>query len=199
MLGPKLIVRPLIGVTLGAIILVLCIGSGIFPLPNMASTANVAATVAPVARPTPNLLEAPLAQTGQPAIDFALNNLAGELVWLSDLRGKVVIITFWATWCPPCQAEIPELSRAYVDLKDQGVVILAVDVRESLDVVHEFVLGWGMNYPVLLDPRGYLAYAYGVRGIPTSFFIDRQGILREVRVGGMTKEIIRSVLQSIDS
>ena len=198
------IIRPVTAVVLSAIILALCIGSGALSLPYPASAADqptAAATTSgtPVARPTPNLIESAPAQVGQPAIDFALLNLTGQQIWLSDLRGKVVIVTFWATWCPPCRTEIPELNNVYLDLKSEGVEILAIDVRESPDVVNEFVQDMGMNYPVLLDSRGYLAYAYGVRGIPTSFFIDRQGILREMRVGGVTEEMIRSILESIDN
>jgi thiol-disulfide isomerase/thioredoxin len=153
----------------------------------------------PAARSTPNLLESAPAQVSEPAIEFALQNLSGEYTWLSDLRGKVVIITFWATWCGPCRSEIPELNNVYLDLEDKGIEILAVDVRESPDVVNAFVKDTGINYPVLLDSRGYLAYAYGIRGIPTSLFIDRLGVLRDVRVGAVTEEIIRSILKSIDN
>ena len=198
------IVRAATVVVLSAIILALCIGSGAFSLGYLTSAAdqtNTAATTSdsPVARPTPDLLESSPAQVGQPAIDFALLNLAGQQVWLSDLRGKLVILTFWATWCPPCRAEIPELNNVYLDLKSEGVEILAIDVQESPGIVNDFVTSMGMNYPILLDSRGYLVYAYGVRGIPTSFFIDRQGILRDIRVGGVTEEMIRSILKSIDS
>ena len=198
------IVRPVTAVVLSAIILMLCIGSGVFSLPYLASAADQPTKAAntsgtPVARPTPNLIESVSAKVGQPAIDFALLNLTGQQIFLSDFRGKVVIVTFWATWCPPCRTEIPELNNVYLDLKGEGVEVLAIDVRESHDVVNEFVQDMGMNYPVLLDSRGHLAYAYGVRGIPTSFFIDRQGILREMRVGGVTEEMIRSILESIDS
>lgn len=203
MLDYRPIIRLITAMILSAIILALCVGCGSSSLPNLASTAGQPTTVAvssvtPVSRPTPNLRESAVTQIGQPAIDFALLNLTGDQVWLSDLRGKMVIVTFWATWCSPCQAEIPELNNVYLDLKDQGIEILAIDVRESPDVVNEFVQAMGMNYPVLLDSRGYLAYAYGVRGIPTSFFIDRQGVLREMRVGGVTAEMIRSILESIE-
>ena len=193
------IVRPITAVVLSAIILALCIGSGSFSLPYMSSTAAAATSGTPVARPTPNLIESAPAQVGQPAIDFALLNLTGQQVWLSDLRGKLVILTFWATWCPPCRTEIPELNNVYRNLKVEGIEILAIDVRESPDVVNEFIQDMGMNYPVLLDSHGYVTYAYGVRGIPTSFFIDRQGILRDMRMGGVTEEMIRSILESIDN
>jgi len=152
----------------------------------------------PSERPTPDLMKASYAEIGKPAIDFALSDLDGNTIWLSDYLGKVVIISFWATWCPPCQAEIPELVTMYPELLDKDVVILAVNFRESDDTVYAFTQEMQMNFPVLLDPMGYLAYAYGVRGLPTSLFIDRQGVLRYRYLGGLDQATIEDILAKVN-
>lgn len=155
-------------------------------------------TAVPAARPTPDLLQASYAEIGQPAIDFALSDLDGNTVWLSDYRGKVVIISFWATWCPPCQAEIPELVELYPALQADGVVILAVNFQETADTVDAFAQEMNMNFPVLLDTQGYLAYVNGVRALPTSLFVDRQGVLRYSYMGSLTEDSLNSILAEID-
>ncbi|MCE5258225.1 MAG: TlpA family protein disulfide reductase [Chloroflexi bacterium] len=155
-------------------------------------------TAVPAARPTPDLLQASYAEIGQPAIDFALSDLDGNTVWLSDYSGKVVIISFWATWCPPCQAEIPELVELYPALQADGVVILAVNFQETADTVDAFAQEMNMNFPVLLDTQGYLAYVNGVRALPTSLFVDRQGVLRYSYMGSLTEDSLNSILAEID-
>ncbi len=155
-------------------------------------------TAVPAARPTPDLMQASYAEIGQPAIDFALSDLDGNTVWLSDYSGKVVIISFWATWCPPCQAEIPELVELYPALQADGVVILAVNFQETADTVDAFAQEMNMNFPVLLDTQGYLAYVNGVRALPTSLFVDRQGVLRYSYMGSLTEDSLNSILAEID-
>lgn len=122
-------------------------------------------------------------QVGKLAPDFTLPTVDGQEISLYDIRGKVVLLNFWATWCPPCRAQQPHLIAAYNDFIDQGLVILAVNVRESEVLVRSHVIEKGIPFPVLLDTEGEVANLYQVRGFPTTFLIDRQGVIQEVRIG----------------
>jgi peroxiredoxin len=121
-------------------------------------------------------------QVGKPAPDFTLLSLDGQDVRLSDFQGKPVLLTFWASWCPPCRAQKSHLITAYNDFADQGLVILGINVGEEPSLVREYVAQKGIPFPVLLGTEE-VAHLYQVRGIPATFLIDRQGILREVRIG----------------
>ena len=136
-------------------------------------------------------------EIGNLAPDFQLNNLDGQLVSLSDFRGKPVLVNFWATWCPPCRAEMPLIQNTFTDKKwaGEGLVVLAIDIGESPPTVREFVKNYGLTFPVLLDIARDVSLEYYVRGIPTTFFIDREGIIQDMRIGpfsGVT-EIERSL------
>jgi peroxiredoxin len=123
-------------------------------------------------------------QVGKLAPDFTLPNaLTGKDILLSDFRGRPVLLNFWTTWCPACRAEKPHLIAAYNDFADQGLVMLGVNIRESPSLVIEYVIQKGIPFSVLLDTAGEVANLYRVRGIPTTFLIDRQGIIQEVRIG----------------
>jgi cytochrome c biogenesis protein CcmG, thiol:disulfide interchange protein DsbE len=138
----------------------------------------------------------PSPQPGYSAPDFTLNSIDGAPVTLSDLRGKVVVLNFWATWCPPCRAEIPaleDLSRKY----DGKAVVLAVNVQEDPAVVLGFVREYGMTYPVVLDPRAEIARAYQVIAFPTTFFIDARGVIVEVESGSASDAYLQTRLQEL--
>jgi thiol-disulfide isomerase/thioredoxin len=109
--------------------------------------------------------------------DFTLSSLDGRSVSLSDFRGKLVILSFWATWCGPCKQEIPSLEALYSKLQDRGLVVLAVDVdaRETRQVVADFAQANGMSFPVLLDSQSTVAGMYIEGSIPTNYLIDRTG------------------------
>ncbi|MGQ9628898.1 MAG: TlpA family protein disulfide reductase [bacterium] len=109
------------------------------------------------------------------APDFALESISGQEVKLSDFRGKVVFLNFWATWCPPCRAEMPSMERLHRKFDGEDFAILAVDIQESAKTVRKFVNDFGLTFTVLLDTRGRVASQYGVRGIPATFIIDREG------------------------
>ncbi len=111
------------------------------------------------------------------APDFELQNLSGQRVKLSELRGKVVFLNFWATWCGPCEAEMPGLQSVYERLKGQGFEILAVAVDDQENKVREFVKSYGLTFPVIFDAAGEVRKLYRVSGFPESFVIDRQGKL----------------------
>jgi len=120
---------------------------------------------------------------GQVAPDFSLKDLEGAEVKLSSLRGKVVVIDFWATWCPPCVRSLPVLIEATKAFQDQGVVFYAINAREDAAKIQEFLKSKELNLPTLLDADGSVMKLYGVQSIPQSVVIDKEGIIRGVHVG----------------
>jgi peroxiredoxin len=136
-------------------------------------------------------------EIGNLAPDFQLNNLDRQPVSLSDFHGKPVLINFWATWCPPCCSEMPFIQDTFTDKKwvDEGLVVLAIDIGESPSTVREFVKNYGLTFPVLLDVTRDVSLEYYVRGIPTTFFVDREGIIQDIRMGPFSSvaEIERSL------
>ena len=134
--------------------------------------------------PTATPAAAPV--TGAPAPDFTLRNLSGQPVTLSALRGQVVLINFWATWCIPCQAEMPAIQHAYDARKGAGLTVLAVNLNEPAKDVQDYVTRLGVNFPVLLDAGDSISTLYRVRGYPTSFFVDRSGTVAIEQVGMMS-------------
>ncbi|KKM09265.1 hypothetical protein SY88_19775 [Clostridiales bacterium PH28_bin88] len=125
--------------------------------------------------------------TGKPAPDFSLPSLTGERVSLSDFRGQVVILNFWATWCPPCKEEMPDLNRFYLEEKDKGVMLLAVNImqRDTPEGIRSFMKDNGYDMPVLLDESQKVGATYRVAYIPTTYFIDREGIIRYSKTGAL--------------
>ena len=121
---------------------------------------------------------------GIPFVDFDLESLQGGRVRLSSLKGSVVFLNFWATWCPPCREEMPSMERLYSKFAGVGLRIVAVDLQESRRDVEAFVREFGLTFQVLLDPAGQVGSAYGVRGLPTTFLINRDGLLVAGRIGG---------------
>src|SRR5215471_4843070 len=128
---------------------------------------------------------APLTSVGEhpPAPDFTLTTLSGTSLSLADLRGKVVLLNFWATWCVPCRKEMPAIEALYQRYKDQGLEVLAISLDKlSTAVVEAFVKEMGVTYRVALDPTWATARTYAVRAVPATFLIDRAGnvVLREL-------------------
>ena len=142
--------------------------------------------------------EQSVAQLGQPAPDFELQNLEGQTVSLSDFRGKTVLLNFWATWCPPCRGEMPYLQQVHEEWSDSGVVLLAVDVGESPATVRQFMQDDNLSLPVLLDTRGSVAARYDIPGYPTTFFIDTDGVIQGRIIGPFpSKMAIENCLSQI--
>jgi len=128
--------------------------------------------------------------------DFSLTVLSGGSARLSDYKGKVVILNFWATWCPPCVAEMPSMENLYKQYKDKGVEILAVDLRENVNTVRQFINNNGYTFPVLLDRDGRVGGLYGVEAIPTTYIIDREGKIAGRIVGSIywdTPQVIAAI------
>ncbi len=120
--------------------------------------------------------EKPVTTAGSPkAIDFTLKDLEGKTHKLSDYKGKIVFLNFWATWCPPCRAEMPSMQKIYETWDSKKFVMLAVAVKQNRDVVKNFIEENAYNFPVLLDSDGKVAGMYRVRGIPTTYLIDKEG------------------------
>jgi len=107
--------------------------------------------------------------------DFTLQLLNGGNVTLSSYKGKVVLLNFWATWCPPCREEMPSMETLYQRYKSQGLEILAVDLREDENTIRQFIQRYGYTFPILLDSNGWIGNVYGVQAIPTSFIVNRDG------------------------
>lgn len=134
------------------------------------------------------------AKIGEPAPEFTLLDSGGNVVRLSDFRGKTVVMNFWATWCSPCRKEFPELIKLYNRNVDRGLVVLGVDLQESPDIVRSFLNEFGATYPVVIDTKGDVAARYRLLGLPTTYFIDGDGIVRAQHVGELTEAILAKKL-----
>ena len=129
-----------------------------------------------------------------PARDFTLTLFDGESISLSELRGKVVLIDFWTSWCPPCRREAPTLADAYRRFEGRGVVFVGVAVWDSEEQAAGFVRELGVEYPNGLDSKGTIAIDYGLTGIPEKYIVDREGRLVRKFVGPMEPDQLEAVL-----
>lgn len=137
-------------------------------------------------------------QLGEAATDFALTDVSGKEVRLSALRGHPILLTFWASWCEPCKAEMPEIQKAYERHKDRGFVVLAVNFGEKSEKAKTFTEARGLSFPVLVDRRANVASQYSVVSLPVSLFIDSEGVVRERVFGGtLTAGTIDQILQRL--
>ena len=127
-------------------------------------------------------------EVGQHAPEFTLEDLDGQQVRLADLRGQVVLLNFWATWCGPCRTEMPEIESIYRAYRERGFTVLAVDLQEDATEVRPYLRELGLTFPGLLDRDGAVSRAYRTRALPSSFLIDRQGTVRYLKIGPLTAE-----------
>lgn len=135
---------------------------------------------------------------GNRAIDFELQTLDGKTVKLSDYRGKPVLLNFWATWCGPCRFEMPFLQQINDSYAAKGLVMLAVDIDESPDTVKKFMADFNLSLTVPMDTGKKISKAYSITGIPTTFLIDKNGIIRQKIVGAFPdKATIENELKKI--
>ena len=112
-----------------------------------------------------------------PAADFSLQDTNGKLHRLADYRGRVLVVNFWATWCPPCVEEMPALQRAHQALLKDDIVVLGIDIGEDEDTVFTFTADYPVDFPLLLDRDSSVIGAWPIKGLPTTFVIDPEGRL----------------------
>ncbi len=181
--------------TVGAVLLLLMLAVGAWFTASVQTSGGAGADPDAAARRTPDGSAAPGPQSaaaveerpevGYLAPDFALPDLAGQTVRLSDFRGKrAVFLNFWATWCPPCRAEMPTMERAYQAYGEKGLEILAISIDAGApDEVAAFMKELTLSFPALLDPRAEVSALYRIPGIPATVLIDREGVIRSVEIG----------------
>lgn len=137
-------------------------------------------------------------EIGNRAPDFELQTLDGEQVKLSDYRGSRVMLNFWATWCPPCRAEMPDMEKFY---QDKDVVILAVNLTETesnMKVIEDFVEEYELSFPILLDEHIEVATLYMIQPIPTSYMIDSNGIVQNKAFGALNYELMVNEFEKME-
>ncbi|HET7010343.1 MAG TPA: TlpA disulfide reductase family protein [Anaerolineales bacterium] len=164
----------------------------------LAGGAWTAASAVPASTVTGGRIPSPGA--GFLAPDFHVETLEGDVLTLSDLRGRPVVVNFWATWCPPCRAEMPALEAAYREHAPEGLEIVGLNAtsQDSVSAVGTFVDELGLTFPIGLDPTGVVQRLYQIRAFPTTFFIDREGTILEVVIGGPLAEAhLRSILSEL--
>ncbi len=122
-------------------------------------------------------------QVGNLAPDFQLQSLDGQTVSLGNLQNKPVLINFWATWCSPCVFEMPYIQEIYEEWADKGLVVLAINLGEGSSKVEEFTQSHNLSFTVLLDTKRDVAQKYNIQYIPTTFFIDKDGIIQDKLIG----------------
>jgi cytochrome c biogenesis protein CcmG/thiol:disulfide interchange protein DsbE len=133
----------------------------------------------------------------RPASDFNLELLDGGALTLSDLRGKVVLVDFWASWCPPCRQEAQTLAQIYQEYADQPVEFVGVDIWDRREDALEYINEYDVPYPNGIDEEGNILINYGVTGIPEKFLIDQNGVLRQKLVGPTHPETLREALDEL--
>ncbi len=130
----------------------------------------------------------------RPAPSFTLSLFGGATIRLEDLRGKVIFLNFWASWCPPCRAEARTLEAAWQKYKGEGVVFVGVNIQDDDSSAQEFLREFGITYPNGIDRGSKIAIDYGVWGLPETFFIDRDGRITYKHIGALGRETITAKL-----
>jgi thiol-disulfide isomerase/thioredoxin len=142
----------------------------------------------------------PSPREGFLAPDFTLDLLTGGEITLSEQVGKVVIINLWASWCPPCRAEMPALQEVYLANRDRGLEVLAVNTtyQDQESAAIAFVQEFGLTFPILMERTGDVSRQYLLRAMPSTFFVDREGVIRKVIIGGpMSKATLQTAVEEL--
>jgi thiol-disulfide isomerase/thioredoxin len=142
----------------------------------------------------------PSPRQGFAAPDFTLETLDGSQLTLSGLQGRPVMLNLWASWCLPCRVEMPAIERVYQRHREDGLVVVGLNVtaQDSEAAARAFVQEFGLSFPIVLDRDGAASARYELMGLPSTYFIDRQGIIREVIIGGpMSEAVMLSHIQDL--
>ena len=170
------------------------------PTPVPTATPKPAPTSTALPAPTPIKVQTRATKESGKAFDFEIETFDGEMLRLSDLEGKVVVLNFWASWCPPCRWEMPFFEEMHQEYKDQGVVFLGVAISDTLENARGFAESTGVTYPIGLDTTGEISRNYNVVSLPTTFFIGREGNverrLTSAANEGVLKVFLRGQLRS---
>jgi len=134
---------------------------------------------------------------GQPAPDFYATTVDGRTIRLSDLKGKPVWLTFGASWCQPCRAENPDINAVYEKSRAIGLEVLAIFISEDAGTVRDYADRVGLKYDKIADPDTTLASQYRILGIPSHFFIDRAGVLKEIKIGSLDQAAMERAIEGI--
>jgi peroxiredoxin len=168
--------------------------------PSTAAPAAVKAPTVPagsVAQPAGAALPAPAPVVGAPAPDFTLADLSGAQVSLASYKGQVVLLNFWATWCPPCKLEMPTLQQHYADYQAQGLMVLGVEAGDPKTDVQDFATQQRLTFPILLDEKAAVTDLYRVDVLPITYLIDRQGVIVQKHTGMMTEAQVDGYLAEL--
>jgi peroxiredoxin len=152
---------------------------------------------AAVPAPTPGARSSERIRPGQPAPDFTVELLDGPELSLSELRGQVVVVNFWAPWCEPCEEELPDFQRLWEGYQEQDVLFLGLAFEEDEADVREMMAELGITYPIALDVEDRISAAYGITGIPETFVVDAEGNVAYVHVGPVTGGVLGEQLDSL--
>jgi len=138
-------------------------------------------------------------QVGELAPDFYFETPEGESSSISQIKGTPVLVNFWATWCSPCTYEMPFLQQVYEDWPEEELAMLAINIQEGSSQVSQFMQSQGFSFPVLLDSNGNVAQRYNVHGIPSTFFINSDGVIQEIKIGAFRSQAdIVTILSQLD-
>ncbi|OLB01594.1 MAG: hypothetical protein AUJ05_01230 [Candidatus Rokubacteria bacterium 13_1_40CM_3_69_38] len=145
-----------------------------------------------------NPREIPSPLVGRPAPGFALTAFDATPLTLDAQRGRVVVVNFWASWCyPACYEEAPVLERSWRAYRDRGVLVIGVDIQDTVEAAQKFIRDFGLSFPNAPDPTGKVSVDYGTYGVPETFFIDRRGRIRARHVGALTDDVIRAHVERL--
>ena len=138
-----------------------------------------------------------ITMVNRPAPNFTITTFEGTKISLEDLKGKPVVINFWASWCPPCREEAPLLERTWRAYKDRGVIFIGIDLQDKLEHALAYIREFNVTYPNGPDPTGEISINYGVSGLPVTFFVSKTGMIVRRWVGAIGRDVLITTIEEI--